>query len=148
MSRLPYYFYTVYNFLYKLNIPFLPKALMYINRILFGAYIPPSAAIGAGTKFSYGGSGVVVHTRAKIGKNCTIGPCSTIGGRSKIYGVPRIGNNVYIGGGSKILGDIEIGDNVVIGANSVVIKSIESNSVAAGIPARVIKENINIEDYI
>jgi serine O-acetyltransferase len=148
MSRLPYYFYTVYNFLYKLKIPFLPKVLMYINRILFGAYIPPSAIIGAGTRFSYGGSGVVVHARAKVGQNCTIGPCSTIGGRSKIYGVPRIGNNVYIGGGSKILGDIEIGDNVVIGANAVVINSIKSYCVAAGIPAEIIKEDINIEDYI
>ncbi len=148
MSRIPYYFYLLYRLLYQLKIPFLPKILMFINRILFGVYVPPSAIIGAKTKFAYGGSGVVIHARAKVGRNCTIGPCSTIGGRSKIYNVPEIGNNVYIGGGSKILGDVKIGDNVVVGANSVVIKSVKKNCVVAGIPAKIIKENINIEDYI
>lgn len=148
MSRLPYYFYLFYRYLYQLKIPLLPKMLMFINRILFGAFVPPSAIIGAQTKFAYGGSGVVIHTRAKIGQNCSIGPCTTIGGRSKIYEVPEIGNNVYIGGGSKILGDVKIGDNVVVGANSVVIKSVKSNCVVAGIPAKIIKENINIDDYI
>ncbi|WPC16106.1 acyltransferase [Riemerella anatipestifer] len=51
-----------------------------------------------------------------------------------------IGSNVYIGYGSIILPGVEIGDNVVIGAGSVVNKSIPSNSVAVGVPCRVIKD--------
>ncbi len=55
-----------------------------------------------------------------------------------------IGNNVFIGYGVLILPGVEIGNNVVIGARSVVSKNIPSNSVAAGVPCRVIK---NIDDY-
>ena len=51
-----------------------------------------------------------------------------------------IGNNVWIGGGVTILPGVTIGDNVTIGAGSVVVKDIESNSVAVGNPARLIKK--------
>ena len=50
-----------------------------------------------------------------------------------------IGNNVYIGEETMILPGVHIGDNCVIGARSVVTRDIPSNSVAAGVPARVIK---------
>lgn len=51
----------------------------------------------------------------------------------------NVGNNVFIGYGCIILPGVTIGDNVVIGAGSVVSKDIQSNSVAAGVPARVIR---------
>jgi len=50
-----------------------------------------------------------------------------------------IGNNVWIGDKATILGGVHIGDNVIIGANSVVTHDIPSNSMAAGMPAKVIK---------
>lgn len=50
-----------------------------------------------------------------------------------------IGNNVYLGNNVIILPGITIGSNVVIGAGAVVTKDIPDNSVAAGVPARVIK---------
>lgn len=56
----------------------------------------------------------------------------------------NVGNNVFIGFGSIILPGVNIGDNVIIGAGSVVNKDIPSNSVAAGVPCRVIKP---IEEY-
>lgn len=49
-----------------------------------------------------------------------------------------IGNNVYFGTNVTILKGGTIGDNCIIGAGSVVTKSIPSNSVAAGVPCRVI----------
>lgn len=51
-----------------------------------------------------------------------------------------IGNNVYIGKGAMIMPGVKIGNNVVIGAYSVVTKDIPDNVVAAGIPARLIKD--------
>lgn len=51
-----------------------------------------------------------------------------------------IGNNVWIGDKVTICGGVHIGDNVIIGANSVVTKDIPSNSMAAGIPAKVLKQ--------
>ena len=56
-----------------------------------------------------------------------------------------IGSNVYIGINCTILPGVTIGDNVIVGAGSIVAKDIPSNSVAAGVPARVIKP---LEDYL
>ena len=50
-----------------------------------------------------------------------------------------IGNNVYIGNDALILPGVTIGDNVIIGAGSVVTKDVDSWTVVAGNPARVIK---------
>lgn len=50
----------------------------------------------------------------------------------------EIGDNVMIGAGSRILPDVRIGSNVIIAAGSIVTKDIPDNSVAAGIPAKVI----------
>lgn len=52
-----------------------------------------------------------------------------------------IGDRVWIGGGAIIMPGVTIGDNVVIGAGSVVTKDIPSNSIAYGIPCRVVREN-------
>lgn len=53
-------------------------------------------------------------------------------------GAVKIGNNVYIGRHSTILKGVTIGDNCVIGYGSLVTKDIPSNSVAAGVPAKVL----------
>jgi serine acetyltransferase len=45
---------------------------------------------------------------------------------------------VDIGAGAKILGSIRIGDDVLIGANAVVLTDVPSNSIAVGVPARVL----------
>lgn len=50
-----------------------------------------------------------------------------------------VGNDVYIGNNAIILPGVTIGNNVVIGAGAVVSKDIPDNSVAVGVPARVIK---------
>lgn len=50
-----------------------------------------------------------------------------------------VGDNVYIGNNVIILPGVTIGNNVIIGAGAVVSKSIPDNSVAVGVPARVIK---------
>lgn len=50
-----------------------------------------------------------------------------------------VGNNVYIGNNVIILPGVTIGNNVIIGAGAVITKNIPDNSVAVGVPARVIK---------
>jgi acetyltransferase-like isoleucine patch superfamily enzyme len=52
----------------------------------------------------------------------------------------KIGNNVWIGECVMILSGVTIGDRCVIGANSVVTCDIPSNSIAAGNPAKVLRE--------
>jgi len=50
-----------------------------------------------------------------------------------------IEDNVWLGEGCVIMPGVTIGRNSVIGANAVVTKNVSANSVAAGIPAVVIK---------
>jgi acetyltransferase-like isoleucine patch superfamily enzyme len=50
-----------------------------------------------------------------------------------------IKDNVWIGSNAIILPGVIIGENSVVGAGAVVTKSIPPNSVAVGVPARVIK---------
>lgn len=50
-----------------------------------------------------------------------------------------IGNNVWIGDKVSIMPNVTIGESSIIAANSVVTKNIPPFSVAAGIPAQVIK---------
>lgn len=55
-----------------------------------------------------------------------------------------IGKNCWIGEFSRICKGVRIGDNSIVAANSVVTKDVPSNSIVAGNPARVVKENIHL----
>ena len=52
----------------------------------------------------------------------------------------RIGSDVWVGRGACILPGVTIGDGAIIGANSIVTKDVPANCIAAGIPAKVIRE--------
>jgi galactoside O-acetyltransferase len=52
----------------------------------------------------------------------------------------RIGRNVWIGSGVQILPGVTIGDNSVVGAGSVVTGDIPANTVAFGVPCKVVRE--------
>lgn len=52
-------------------------------------------------------------------------------------------DHIWISQNVTILKDVEIGENAIIGVGAVVTRSVPSNSIAAGIPAKVIKENRN-----
>jgi len=56
-----------------------------------------------------------------------------------IYKPVKVGNNVFIGFRVTIMPGVTIGDNVAIGAGSVVTKDIPSSTIAAGVPAKVLR---------
>ncbi|ETT71778.1 serine O-acetyltransferase [Bacillus mycoides] len=143
-----YKWYKVSRVLYERKTPFIPSFITYLIRFIFGCYIPFSAQIGKKTTLGYGGLGIVIHGRAVIGDSCIINAGVTIGGTSKKNNVPKLGNKVYVGTGAKILGPVSIGNNVVIGANAVVLKDIPDNCMVVGIPAKVVKTDINIDNYL
>lgn len=134
------FFYRQARWLYLHHIPFLPKILELIIFLLYNSKVPYESEIGKGTFLGYGGMGVVIHKKAKIGKYCVISQQVTVGGgNNRFPGQPTIGNNVYMAKGSIIFGGITIGNNVTIGANAVVGTSVPDNAVVAGVPARVLR---------
>jgi maltose O-acetyltransferase len=52
-----------------------------------------------------------------------------------------IGDNVWLGGGVIVCPNVMIGDDTVVGAGAVVTRDLPAGVVAAGVPARVIREN-------
>lgn len=55
----------------------------------------------------------------------------------------NIGNHVWIGQRAMIMKGVTIGNGSVIAAGAIVTKDVPANSLAAGIPAKVIKENVS-----
>lgn len=133
-------FYRISRWLYLHRIPFLPKLITLLIFLIYNSKIPYQAHIGKGTKFGYGGMGVVVHSKAVIGDNCSIGQQVTIGvGNNRYPGLPIIGNNVRISKGAIVFGGITIGNNVTVGANAVVTKPVPDNAIVAGVPAKILR---------
>ena len=60
------------------------------------------------------------------------------------FGPVKIGNNVFFGNNAIVLPNVTIGDNCIIGAGAIVTRDIPPNSVAVGIPARVVE---TIDEY-
>lgn len=152
--------YRLSNWLLRHRIPFIPRAISQLARLLTGIEIHPAARIGNGFFIDHG-MGVVIGETAEVGDQVTLFQGVTLGGTGKERGKrhPTLGNHVVVGAGAKILGGIKIGDNVKIGANSVVLKSVPANCTVIGVPGRVIKtegtrlpeatmDHINIPDPI
>jgi acetyltransferase-like isoleucine patch superfamily enzyme len=124
-----------------------------------------SAAIGRGGRLKLGsgakvqiGNGtyladncfIAIASELSIGNNCAISWDVQIfddDGHQLGQGEPkapiRIGNNVWIGSRAVILKGVDIGDNCVVAAGAVVTKSFPAGSLIGGVPAKMIRENIN-----
>lgn len=112
------------------------------------------------------GTGIVVGETAVIGHNVSMLHMVTLGGSGrkhvdrhpKIGTCPRnrkhlgleqgltrpchgfcsAGDGVLLGAGSTILGNVRVGAGSLVGACSLVLEDIPANSVAVGVPAKVV----------
>lgn len=125
-----------------------------------GEHFTPNIIIGNNCSFG-AFNNITCINRITIGDNCLTGKWVTISDNNhgtndfetlheapvkrKLFtkGPVVIGNNVWIGDKATILGGVTIGDGAVIAANSVVTKDVASFSIAAGVPAKVIKTDVN-----
>jgi serine O-acetyltransferase len=85
-------------------------------------------------------SGMILHA-ARIGDDVQIRQNTTFGiaRRNEVHLLPVIEDRTDIGCGVVILGAVTVGHDSVIGANAVVINDIPPNSVAVGVPAKVVR---------
>lgn len=112
--------------------------------------IVKGAALELGSGYINRNSKIRCFSHIKIGEdvviseNCTIwdSDAHTIDNNTNTLPI-KIGNHVWIGTNSVILKGVTIGDGAVIAAGSVVNKDIPPRVLAGGVPAKVIRENIN-----
>ena len=136
------------HFLYNHKCFFLARFVSQLARHLTGIEIHPGAKIGRKLFIDHG-MGIVFGETAEIGDNCTIYHGVTLGGTGKDTGKrhPTLGRNVMVGCGAKVLGPVRVGDNCKIAANAVLLHSIDADSTAVGVPARVVRvSNVRLEN--
>ena len=123
----------VFSFVYKL--------LYKLVQILTGIELPCEVNLGRNFVIDHFG-GIVISGYAQFGDDCRIRNGVVVGLKNVHEPIaPVIGNNVDIGAGAKLLGNIRIGNNVVIGANAVVLTDVPDDSLAVGVPAKIIPRN-------
>ena len=99
--------------------------------------------INAGCRFQDQG-GIFIGDRTLIGHNAviaTLNHCLDVERRADVIPQPvHIGSDVWLGASVTVLPGVCIGDGAVIAAGAVVAKDVPPRTVAAGVPAKVIKE--------
>jgi acetyltransferase-like isoleucine patch superfamily enzyme len=126
-----------------------------INHRVLLATIEEGAALDVGANFGMSGGSICVAESVTIGDNVAVGANTTIVDtdfhpldarlrRLTLVGAKTapvlIENDVFIGMNCLILKGVTVGRGSVIGAGSVVTKSIPPGVIAAGNPARVLRE--------
>jgi acetyltransferase-like isoleucine patch superfamily enzyme len=110
--------------------------------------------IGAGTFLNMGVM-IAAQELVEIGDHCMLANGCFVTDSSHRYGDPerpvpwqgfeskgptRIGDNCWLGANVVVTSGVSIGERSVIGANSVVTRDVEPFSVAAGVPAQVLRK--------
>lgn len=135
--------------LYLRRLNLIARLMSQLGRALTGIEIHPGARIGRRFFIDHG-MGVVIGETTEIGDDVLLYQNVTLGGTGKERGKrhPTIGNNVVIGTGAKILGNIRVGNYVKVGAGSVVIRPVPDFSTVIGIPGRVVRARLDVNDNL
>jgi len=114
-----------------------------------GVKIGKDVEIGANTCIDRGTLGdTIIEDNVKIDNLCHIAHNVHIGARtyvialSMIAGSCKIEEDVHIAPGAMIMNQLTVGKNSLVGMGAVVTKNVETNKVVAGVPAKIIRDNI------
>jgi sugar O-acyltransferase (sialic acid O-acetyltransferase NeuD family) len=120
-----------------------PTALI-CQSVLFsdGLQVMPAAIVQNNVRI---GLQCIVNTRALVEHDCVLEDGVEIGPGAVLCGRVHVGSYTWIGANATVLPRVHIGPNTIIGAGSVVVENIPGDSVAFGVPARVIRRNSRYE---
>ena len=104
----------------------------YPENLKLGKYVDVGAFTYINAKY-----GVVIEDHVQIGSHCSIYSVSTIDNK---IGKVIIKKGARIGSHCVVMPGITIGENAIIGAFSFINKNIPSNTIAFGIPVKVVRK--------
>lgn len=107
--------------------------------VMMGAILNIGAVVGEGTMIDMG---AVLGGRAHVGKNCHVGAGAVLAGVIEPASATPvvIEDDVLIGANAVVIEGVRIGRGAVVAAGAVVTRDVPENMVAAGCPARIVKE--------
>ena len=102
---------------------------VWYNAVLRGDESP--IEVGENTNIQ---DGAILHARAVVGSNCTVGHCAIIHGCT-------VGSRTLIGMGSILLDGAKIGNHCIVGAGALVTGKLDApdGSMILGSPAKVVR---------
>jgi len=123
--------------------PVLASFVRRLSLVLTGAEIHPDARIGPGLKLAHTmgtvvGAGTTMGSEVTIYQGVTLGAARLGEGLAGRESYPVVGDRVTIYAGAMVLGGVSVGEDAIIGGNAVVLDDVPPDSVAVGIPARVL----------
>jgi acetyltransferase EpsM len=104
-----------------------------------GSILGAACVVGAHSTL---GSHVIVNRGALIGHHTTIGRFCSIQPGANIAGACAIGEATYVGMGALILDHVTIGSHALVSAGALVTRDVADHTQVMGIPARVVKTDI------
>jgi len=116
------------------------------------ARVPASDTLGPGTVIHAGavlaahthlGAHVLVNRAANLGHHTRVGDFVTIGPGVNLAGSCTLGPAVYVGIGATIVDHVTIGAQAVVGAGAVVTQDVPERVLVVGVPARIVKRDID-----
>jgi acetyltransferase-like isoleucine patch superfamily enzyme len=129
------------------------------GKSIFGAgtkvLVGPGGTVTIGDRtFFDGDSRVICFNSVTIGERCGIAWEVTImdahwhrmDDQNKTNEPVTIGDHVWIGAGAKIMAGVTVGDGAVIAAGAIVTNDVPARALVGGIPARVIREDVQWYD--
>ena len=102
---------------------------VWYNAVIRGVEAP--FEVGENTNIQ---DGAILHARAVVGSNCTVGHCAIVHGCT-------VGNHTLIGMGAILLDGAKIGDHCIVGAGALVTGKLDApaGSMVLGSPAKVVR---------
>ena len=144
-------FHRAASWFWRRKFRILGRWISQVGRWLTGIEIHPGATIGK-RFFVDHGMGVVIGEASEIGDDVTLYHGVTLGGvapsvdsdnQRNAKRHPTLENGVIVGSGAQILGPVVVGAHARVGANAVVTKNVEAKCTVVGIPAKVVKRDLD-----
>jgi sugar O-acyltransferase (sialic acid O-acetyltransferase NeuD family) len=105
-----------------------------------GCIVSAAVVIGARTHV---GPHVIFNRGVLVGHHTTIGSVVTLSPGANVGGRVTIGDGAYIGMGAVILNDLSVGAGSVVAAGSVVTRDVPAHVQVRGVPARIVKRDVD-----
>jgi UDP-perosamine 4-acetyltransferase len=119
-----------------------------VNAVSPAAIVSASAVLGRGIAVMAGAvinadsriaDLAIINTRASVDHDGSIGEAAHVCPGCSLAGRVTIGRMAFIGTGSSAIPGVTVGENSVIGAGSCIVRNIPANSVAFGVPAKIVR---------
>ena len=109
-----------------------------------GAVILAQASVGPGSTVGFG---ALLNTGASLDHDSSLASFGSLGPGARSGGNVHIGERTMVGMQAGILQGVTVGSDSIIGAHSLVNQDVESNAVAWGLPARVMRSRAREDTY-